>query len=147
MAGRVSFDELWGAAGSVTARPGFEQFGAWLNETPESELARRQSAAEAAFRSLGITFKIYGDEQAGERIIPFDIIPRIFSAAEWQRLSVGLEQRVRALNLFIADIYGSRHILNDEVVPAEIILSNPQFCIPAVGAPPPHDVYAHICGI
>lgn len=147
MAGRVSFDELWGAAGSVTARPGFERFGAWLNEVPVAELARRQSAAEAAFRSLGITFKVYGDDQAGERIIPFDIIPRIFSAAEWERLSVGLEQRVRALNLFIADIYGPRHILNDEVVPAEIILSNPQFCIPAVGAPPPHDVYAHICGI
>jgi uncharacterized circularly permuted ATP-grasp superfamily protein len=147
MAARAGFDELWGTGGSTTARPGFEPIGEWLSETPAAELARRQSAAEAAFRSLGITFKVYGDEQAGERIIPFDIIPRVFSAVEWERLSLGLEQRVRAINLFLADVYGPRHILNDHIVPAEIILSNPQFCIPAAGASPPHDVYAHICGI
>lgn len=141
------FDELWGAGDGAKAREGFEPVGAWLNETPVSELARRQSAAEAAFRSLGITFKVYGDEEAGERIIPFDIIPRVFSAAEWERLSLGLEQRVRAINLFIADVYGPRHILNDGIVPSDIILGNPQFCIPAAGATPPHDVYAHICGI
>ena len=147
MAAPGSFDELWGLGGGTAARFGFEGVGEWLRETPLAELARRQSAAEAAFRSLGITFKVYGDDEAGERIIPFDIIPRVFSAAEWARLSLGLEQRVRAINLFIADIYGPRHILRDGIVPSEIVLSNPQFCIPAVGACPPHDIYAHICGI
>ncbi len=143
----LSFDELWGTSDAAAARRGFEPIGDWLSETPLPELARRQSAAESAFRSLGITFKVYGDDEAGERIIPFDIIPRVFSAAEWARLSLGLEQRVRAINLFIADIYGPRHILKDQIVPAEIVLSNSQFCIPAVGASPPHDIYAHICGI
>ena len=141
-----AFDDLWGK-GKDSARAGFEPVGAWLKNTPHAELMRRQSTAEATFRSLGITFKVYGDEEAGERIIPFDIIPRVFSAAEWERLSVGLEQRVKAINLFIDDVYGARHILNDKTVPADIVLGNPQFCIPAVGCHPPHDVYAHICGI
>ncbi len=146
MAGRVSFDEIWGNGGA-NARSGFEALGTWLKDTPPAELARRQSAAEAAFRSLGITFKVYGDEEAGERIIPFDLIPRVFSAPEWDKLALGLEQRVRAINAFVADIYGPRHILADGIVPADVILGNPQFCIPAVGAAPPHGVFAHICGI
>ncbi|WP_309611759.1 circularly permuted type 2 ATP-grasp protein [Sphingomonas sp.] len=147
MAIGAAFDELWGGGGGTVARPGFEALGAWVKDTPTAELTRRQSAAEAAFRSLGITFKVYGDEQAGERIIPFDIVPRIFAADEWQRLSAGLEQRVRALNAFVADVYGPRHILNDGIVPADVVLSNPQFCIPAAGAVPPHGIYTHICGI
>ena len=148
MAVRAAFDELWGSPGSgKTARAGFEALGAWLGETRVDELARRQRAAEVAFRSLGITFKVYGDDEAGERIIPFDVIPRIFTSAEWERLSIGLEQRVRAINAFVADVYGPRHILTDGIVPADVILGNPQFCIPAVGAAPPHGVHAHICGI
>lgn len=141
------FDEVLGSHGGSSARPGFESLAAWLSELPVSELERRQHAAEAAFRSLGITFKVYGDEGAGDRIIPFDIIPRIFSAEEWQKLSAGLEQRVRSINAFIDDIYGARQILRDGIVPAEIILTNPQFCIPVAGSRPPHQVYAHICGI
>ena len=147
MAIGAAFDELWGSGGGTVARPGFEALGTWVKDTPTAELTRRQSAAEAAFRSLGITFKVYGDEQAGERIIPFDIVPRIFAADEWQRLSAGLEQRVRALNAFVADVYGQRHILNDGIVPADVVLSNPQYCIPAAGAVPPHGIYTHICGI
>jgi uncharacterized circularly permuted ATP-grasp superfamily protein len=147
MPARRAFDELWGQGAGPDARPGFEGLGDWLKDTPVAELARRQDTAEAAFRSLGITFSVYGDEQAGERIIPFDIIPRLFTSAEWEKLSLGLEQRVRALNAFVADIYGPRHILNDKVVPEEVILANPQFCIPAVGAAPPHGIYTHICGI
>ncbi len=147
MAPRASFDEIWGAVRSRDARPGFEPLGAWLTDTPLAELARRQSAAEVTFRSLGITFKVYGDEEDGERIIPFDIIPRIFSHAEWEKLSKGLEQRVRAINAFVADVYGPRHILNDGTLPAEVILGNPQFCVPAVAALPPHGIYTHICGI
>jgi uncharacterized circularly permuted ATP-grasp superfamily protein len=147
MARAQPFDELWGETLDGCARAGFGALGDWLKETPVGELARRQSAAEAAFRSLGITFKVYGDEEAGERIIPFDIIPRVFLASEWDKLAAGLEQRVRAINAFVADVYGSRHILNDGTLPPDIILGNPQFCILGVGVVPPHEIYTHICGI
>src|SRR3954467_15999239 len=100
MAARAAFDELWGASRNRAARPGFEPLNDWIGNTPAAELERRQRAAEAAFRSLGITFNVYGDEEAAERIIPFDIIPRILSAREWASLSEGLEQRVRAINAF-----------------------------------------------
>ncbi len=145
MVRRKAFDELWGVGSS--ARPGFTALADWLQATPSAELERRQQAAEAAFRQMGITFNVYGDDEAAERIIPFDIVPRIFSAGEWARLSEGLEQRVRAINAFIGDIYGDRRILAEGVVPADIVLGNAQFCIPVAGARPPHGIYAHICGI
>ncbi len=147
MADGKPFDELWGNSRKPRARPGFEPLARWLSDTPAAELDRRQQAAESAFRSLGITFSVYGEDEAAERIIPFDIIPRIFAAAEWERLSAGLEQRVHAINAFVDDVYGARKILKDGIVPADIVLNNPQFCIPCAGARPPHGVYAHICGI
>jgi uncharacterized circularly permuted ATP-grasp superfamily protein len=142
-----AFDELWGLSGRRKARSGLEALAGWLEGTPAAEFERRQQAAETAFRTLGITFNVYGDTEAAERIIPFDIVPRVFTAPEWQRLSEGLEQRVRAINAFIDDIYGARRIIADGVIPADIILGNAQFCIPVAGARPPHGVYAHICGI
>src|SRR5947209_4169825 len=114
-----AFDEIWGNSDGSTARSELAGLAEWIGETPPSELDRRQKAAEAAFRQLGITFAVYGDEEAAERIIPFDIVPRIFTAAEWDRLSAGLVQRVQAINAFLADIYGPRRILADGVVPAE----------------------------
>ena len=147
MAKKRPFDELWGDSGDRTPRADFESVAAWLSDLTPAELLRRQQAAEAAFRSLGITFAVYGEEEAAERIIPFDIIPRVFSAREWTNLSAGLEQRVRAINLFIDDVYGARKILADKVIPADIVLGNSQYCIPVAGARPPHGVYAHICGI
>ena len=147
MAQPRAFDELWGGGADGDARPGFETLAAWLNDMPRAELARRQQSAEAAFRSLGITFAVYGDDEAAERIIPFDILPRVFSAREWEKLTAGLEQRVRAINAFIDDVYGARRILADGIVPADIVLSNPQFCVAVAGAKPPHGIYAHICGI
>ena len=147
MAAARAFDELWGASPHGKARPEFEPFARWLAEMAPAELDRRQQAAEAAFRSLGITFAVYGADAAAERIIPFDIIPRIFTAKEWANLSAGLEQRVRAINAFIGDVYGDRHILADKAIPEDIVLGNAQFCIPCAGARPPHGVYAHICGI
>ena len=147
MAGKSAFDELWGASRGRKARPGFEALAEWLSKTPFAELDRRQHAAESAFRNLGITFNVHGDAAAAERIIPFDIVPRMFTAAEWSKLSAGLEQRVRAINAFIADVYGPRRIIADGVIPADIILGNSQFCIPMAGIQPPHGIYAHICGI
>ena len=147
MAAQPAFDELWGRSEGKEARPGFGALEKWLSETSGAELDRRQQAAEAAFRSLGITFSVYGQEEAAERIIPFDIIPRIFTAGEWKSLADGLEQRVTAINAFIDDVYGDRKIIADGVVPADIVLNNRQYCIPAAGMRPAHGIYAHICGI
>lgn len=143
----LAFDEIWGKSRGEQARPEFKALAAWINETNPAELNRRQQAAETAFRQLGITFAVYGDDEAAERIIPFDIIPRIFSGAEWNNLVAGLEQRVSAINAFLQDIYGERKILRDGVIPSELILRNAQFLPQMVGAKPPHGVWAHICGI
>ena len=141
------FDEIWGFSESKSGRPEFAALAQWIEETSPSELDRRQKAAEAAFRQLGITFAVYGEEESAERIIPFDIVPRIFTAREWSALSEGLVQRVEAINAFLDDVYGERRILSDGVLPAELVLGNPQFRALLSGARPPHGIYAHICGI
>ncbi len=142
-----AFDELWGDSRTRDARADVEPLAAWLSATPPAELTRRQQLAESRFRTAGVTFSVYGKADAAERIIPFDIVPRVFTAAEWTKLSEGLEQRVAAINAFTADIYGARRIIADGVVPADLVLANPQFCIPANGMTPPHGIHAHICGI
>ena len=142
-----AFDEIWGSPANKSGRPEFTALAQWIADTPDAELDRRQKAAEAAFRQLGITFAVYGEEESAERIIPFDIVPRIFTAKEWGALSVGLVQRVEAINAFLADVYGERRIINDGIVPAELVLGNSQFRAMLAGARPPHDIYAHICGI
>ena len=96
-----AFDEMTLPDG--TSRPGYEFLADWLKSTPHDLLALRQQEAELLFRRVGITFAVYGNTEAEERIIPFDIVPRILTATEWSRLSKGLEQRVRALNAFLAD--------------------------------------------
>ncbi|MBU3078439.1 circularly permuted type 2 ATP-grasp protein [Sphingomonas quercus] len=147
MTERRAFDEIMGQGDEADGRPEFAALARWIRETPLGELQRRQAAAEAAFRTLGITFAVYGEEEASERIIPFDIVPRVFTAGEWDGLQAGLEQRVLAINAFLDDVYGERRILSEGVVPAELILANPQFRTQVAGARPPHGIYAHICGI
>ncbi|UAK24689.1 circularly permuted type 2 ATP-grasp protein [Sphingomonas nostoxanthinifaciens] len=144
---RDAFDEVWGTGSGRDGRPGLTELATWIAQTPPGELDRRQKAAEAAFRQLGITFAVYGDEESAERIIPFDIVPRIFTHAEWERLKEGLVQRVEAINAFLADVYGAQRIIADGIVPAELVLANPQFRGFLSGQQPPHGVFAHICGI
>ena len=141
------FDEVWGSDGNRDGRPGLAELAGWIRDTPQAELERRQASAEAAFRQLGITFAVYGQEEAAERIIPFDIVPRIFTHTEWAQLKEGLVQRTQAINAFLADVYGARRIIADGVVPAELVLANPQFRGHLAGQKPPHGVFAHICGI
>ena len=145
MAQRRAFDEIRGHADA--ARPELAVLGDWLESTPADELERRQQAAEHTFRQLGITFAVYGDSEAGERIIPFDIVPRVFLPDEWARLSEGLIQRVEAINAFLDDIYGEQRILAEGVLPADLVLGNAQFRPELFGVRPPHGVRAHICGI
>ncbi len=143
---RAAFDEIMGQPGG-DRRAELAALHRWIDETPAPELGRRQRAAEATFRQLGITFAVYGDSEASERIIPFDIVPRVFLADEWARLSEGLVQRVEAINAFLQDIYGERRILAEGVLPPDLILGNPQFRPEIAGLRPPHDIWAHICGI
>jgi uncharacterized circularly permuted ATP-grasp superfamily protein len=142
-----AFDEIMGTAQAREARPELAALGEWLDTTDSAELKRRQQSAEVTFRQLGITFAVYGDEDASERIIPFDIVPRVFLADEWARLSAGLEQRVQAINAFLDDIYGTRRIMKDGVLPEDLIFGNPQFRPEIAGMRPPHGIWAHICGI
>ena len=143
--GTRAFDEIMGTDGA--SRPELANLVDWLADTPPDELRRRQEAAESTFRQLGITFAVYGDNDASERIIPFDIVPRVFLADEWARLSEGLIQRVEAINAFLDDIYGAQEILKAGVLPEDLIFLNPQFRPEVVGIRPPHGVWAHICGI
>jgi uncharacterized circularly permuted ATP-grasp superfamily protein len=130
-----------------TSRPGYETLQRWLDQMPADLLSHRRAEAELLFRRIGITFAVYGDNEAEERIIPFDIIPRILTKEEWARLSRGLEQRAKALNLFLADVYGPGRILKEKVVPAELIYRNPYFRPEMTGLKLRHNVYVHIAGI
>ena len=143
-----SFDEMHGGApGSGRVRAGYEALRRWLDETPADLLATRRQQAELLFRRIGITFAVYGDEAAEERLIPFDIIPRVLTRPEWATLERGLIQRARTLNAYLADIYGARECVRAGIVPAELVLQNPQFRLEMAGHPPPHGVYCHIAGI
>ena len=144
---RQAFDEIMGMSGSTPPRPEMGALGRWIDATPGDEMRRRQLAAETTFRQLGITFAVYGENDAAERIIPFDIVPRVFLASEWARLSEGLVQRVEAINAFLDDIYGDQRILKDGVLPHDLVLGNAQFRPEIAGMRPPHGIFAHICGI
>jgi len=117
-----------------------------IHSLEEGELQQRQAAAQAALFQMGVTFNVYGDSQGTERIFPFDIIPRIVSASEWQRLEKGLKQRIHALNLFIDDVYHDQKILKDGVIPAELIETAKGFLRPCVGLNPPGRIWCHVTG-
>jgi uncharacterized circularly permuted ATP-grasp superfamily protein len=140
-----TFDEMTMPSGK--AREAYGRLARWLEEAPSELLSSRRSQAELLFRRIGITFAVYGDKDATERLIPFDLVPRIFARAEWMRLEAGLVQRVKALNLFLADVYGAREILRAGVVPADLVYRNPQYRPEMVGHKTPHGVYVHIAGI
>ncbi len=145
MAGVATFDEM-GRSGEPT-RALYGKIARWLEETPADLLASRRAQAEYMFRRIGITFGVYGDKDAAERLIPFDIVPRLISRAEWRKLEAGFTQRVKALNLFLKDVYGDRKILKESIVPPELILRNPYYRPEMIGRKAPHDVWVHIAGI
>ena len=119
----------------------------WLKRLGRSDVDRALRAAEAIFRRQGITFAVYGDGEASERLIPFDIVPRVFAAAEWRRLSAGIEQRVRALNAFLYDIHHRQDILRAGLIPADAIIQNEAFVPEMMGVDPARSIYAHVIGI
>lgn len=138
------FDEMQVSDGTV--RAAYARFSEWLDSIPNRQLAHKRRQAELFFRRLGITFLVYGKRASTERLIPFDIIPRIFSSTEWRLIERGSCQRLRAINAFLHDIYHGREIIGAGRIPADVILCNSQFRPEMVGIDVPGDVYVHIAG-
>lgn len=139
------FDEMWGA--DEVLRGPYSEFQSWFQDEDLKRLRAKQREAEEVFRLAGITFNVYGRAEAEERLIPFDIIPRIIAGREWQRLCKGIEQRVRAINAFLHDIYNRQEIIKAGRVPQEMIAKNEAFLPQMIGMTPPGGVYTHIVGI
>ncbi len=140
-----AFNEMLDGEGGV--RPSYSRVAEWLAAQSKPGLKRKQQEAEVLFRRLGITFSVYGSEDALERLIPFDLVPRVISAAEWRLLERGIEQRVRALNAFLYDIYHRQEIIRAGRVPADLILANEAYLPEMIGHDPPLNIYSHIIGV
>ena len=117
-----------------------------LGRLSAEQLGSIQERVTRSFSNEGITFTVYGDDEADERIIPVDCVPRVISATEWQSLETGLTQRLKALNLFLADVYGEARIVEDGVIPVDVVRGCPQYRIEMRGFSAPHGVWAAICG-
>lgn len=137
-------DELFDS--SAQPRPGAQVLVDFINALPEGRLIERQGAIERALHRMGITFAVYGDESGTEKIFPFDIVPRIVEAFEWNHIAAGLKQRIRALNLFIDDIYNEQDVLQDRVVPIELVTAAESFRDQCIGLKPPKGIWCHITG-
>lgn len=140
-----AFDEMHGVCDGV--RKAYRTYQEWLDTMPPERLLEKHQQADLIFRRLGITFSVYGSEEGVERLIPFDVIPRILDADEWKIVSTGVCQRVRAMNAFLDDIYHEQHILKSGRIPAEMVLNNPGFRPEVLGLDLPQHVYVHIAGI
>src|ERR1700712_842179 len=140
------FDEMKaGDTGEV--REHYREFDSWLKRQSAERIARKRAEADLAFRRVGITFAVYGDDAGTERLIPFDTIPRIIPAAEWEHLEAGLVQRVKALNMFVHDIYHDQNIIKAGIIPAQQIYQNAQYRPEMQGINVASDIYAHIAGV
>ncbi len=144
-AARRFYDEMHDPGGATRAH--YDGYHAWLSNQSAETMARKRAEADLTFRRVGITFAVYGDDAGTERLIPFDLLPRIIPAAEWRQLRQGLAQRVRALNLFIHDVYHESRIVKAGVVPAEQVYTNQQFRPEMMGISPPENIYCHIAGV
>jgi uncharacterized circularly permuted ATP-grasp superfamily protein len=147
---RAAFDEMTGTPNGHApdgVRSAYADLKQWLDTSPPEFFDTRRSQAELFFRRIGITFAVYGDNQSTERLIPFDIIPRVLTKPEWSRLERGLKQRVTALNAFLRDLYGPQDCVKAGVVPADLIYKNPHYRLEMLGFEPPHGVYVHIAGV
>ena len=127
-------------------RPHYGKFQRLIDGVPLPEFESKRLAVDLAFLRQGITFNVYGDAQGTERIFPFDLVPRIIPAREWERIEAGLIQRITALNLFLHDIYHGQRIIKDGVIPASYVLSGKHFRRELAGFDAPKDIYVHICG-
>jgi uncharacterized circularly permuted ATP-grasp superfamily protein len=140
----VAYDEMFQKDGSVRAH--YNALHSRMATLSPTEMAERQRIQEQLFLLQGITFTVYGADSSTEKIIPTDLFPRIIDAAEWAKIEKGLTQRLQALNMFLADIYGEQKILKDGVVPRELVMGAPSFRREMIGLYVPHNAYANVCG-
>ena len=139
------FDEMFDKKGIT--RDIYKNFEKFLCKTSVKNLNSMKDFAQQFFMNQGVTFTVYDDDQGVEKIFPFDIIPRIISYSDWKIIESGIKQRITALNLFIRDIYHEQFILNDNIIPAELIISNPNYLREMRNIKVPNDIYTHISGI
>jgi len=139
------FDEMYTPSGEV--RPHYQDFSRWLEMQSSEKLQNKRAEADLIFRRVGITFAVYGEESGTERLIPFDIVPRVIKASEWKTLEAGLRQRVQALNMFLKDIYNEQKILGTGLIPPEQIFNNEQYRPEMQGVKVAGDISAHIAGV
>ncbi len=146
MSGETSFFDEMNGDGSGRRAP-YAEYGAWLEGEDTQRLQHVSKEAEAFFRRTGITFNVYGEPGATERLIPFDVVPRIIAAREWEKLVKGIEQRVRAINAFLHDIYHRQEIIRAGRIPARLIAENEAYLPEMAGFTPPGGIYTHIVGV
>ncbi|MEL7445554.1 MAG: circularly permuted type 2 ATP-grasp protein [Pseudomonadota bacterium] len=140
-----NFDEMFDGAGDK--RAAYSDYSVWYEEQEVEALRRKAREADESFRRTGITFNVYGEDEAEERLIPFDMVPRIITAGEWRRLTRGIEQRVRALNSFLYDLYHRQEIIRAGRLPERLLRNNDAWLPNMVGFTPPGGIYTHIVGI
>lgn len=138
------YDELFSAPGVM--RPEFSALAEKLSGMSPGELPGRQQAADRALMRMGITFQVYGEESKAEKVFPFDILPRVIPASDWEIVDRGLRQRIMALNLFVQDVYGKKQIIKDGVVPDWVVYSSSGYMQPCEGLKPPLGIWCHISG-
>lgn len=138
------FDEMFSSNGTV--RPHYERLLERFRQMDKGEFARKQQLAERSYLNRGVTFTVYKNNEGTERVFPFDLIPRIIPASEWEHLEKGLVQRITALNAFLHDVYHDQHILRERVIPRELVLGAKHFRPEFMGFDVPGDIYIHVCG-
>ena len=143
------YDEMFGVFDerNVEVRWPYQKLNRWIEEQSLNRLRKKAKKAKEIFQSTGVTFNVYGDQEGVERVIPFDVIPRIMTSDEWSHIENGIRQRVTAINAFLHDIYHNQEIIKAGILPAELILNNHAFMPQMMGINPPGNIYTHIVGI
>ncbi len=146
----AAFDEMFGEAGAAIEgalpRKAYAALDKWMKAAPPEFFDARRRQAELFFRRIGITFAVYGEAESHERLIPFDIVPRIISGKEWKTIEAGLTQRAAVLNAFLADVYGPGECVKAGIIPAELVYGNAGYRVEMTRVRPPHDIFVHILG-
>jgi uncharacterized circularly permuted ATP-grasp superfamily protein len=142
---KPTYDEMFDASGGV--RPAYAGYSEWYEAQDKGWMKKQSAEAERFFRRTGITFNVYGSDDGEERLIPFDLVPRVITAEEWRKLSRGIEQRVRALNAFLHDVYHRQEIVRAGKLPERLLRENAAYLPEMAGFVPPGGIYTHIVGV
>ena len=140
-----TWDEMYNIDSDIRSQ--YDIINEYLRSSSPEVLFKKEELSKQLFMNQGVTFTVYNNNEGIEKIFPFDIVPRILTAFEWEKIDTGIKQRIKALNLFIKDIYHDQFIINDGIIPAELIYSCPNFLRQMKGVKVPHDIYVHIAGV